>query len=53
MCVLVISWYVVSKQDSINAMFKTVMDEFGTVDVLVNNAGKSARVIESSNLILL
>lgn len=26
-------------QEEITAMFKTVMDEWGTVDVLVNNAG--------------
>lgn len=29
----------VSKEDQVQAMFKTAIEEFGTVDVLVNNAG--------------
>lgn len=31
-----------SDQDSIKAMFKTVIDEYGTCDVLINNAGITA-----------
>jgi glucose 1-dehydrogenase len=38
----------VSKEESVQAMFKQMIDEFGTIDVLVNNAGlqKDARFDE-------
>src|SRR5215469_11890623 len=29
----------VSKEDQVQAMFKRVIEEFGTVDILINNAG--------------
>ena len=41
----VISYYRIqlgSNQESIQAMFKQVIDEYGTCDVLVNNAGITA-----------
>lgn len=30
----------VAKKDELEALFKTVVDKWGTVDVLVNNAGE-------------
>ena len=29
----------VSKEDQVQAMFKKMFDEFGTIDILINNAG--------------
>jgi NADP-dependent 3-hydroxy acid dehydrogenase YdfG len=33
----------VAKREELEAMFKTVTDKWGQVDVLVNNAGETSR----------